>query len=98
MESQEARLKTKFIEVSEAVQGFHSGIVHRFFSGVGPYLQFIESQIRNKVMLGLKDLDIHALPIHDAVLVDRTYVEMSLELMEQVFLDMTNVNSLVQVE
>ena len=49
-------------------------------------------------MLGLKDLDIHALPIHDAVLVDRTYLEMSLELMEQVYLDMTNVNSLVQVE
>ena len=98
MESQEARLKIKFIEVSEAVQGFHSGIAHRFFSGVGPYLQFIESPIRIKVMLGLKDLDIHALPIHDAVLVDRTYVEMSLELMEQVFLDMTNVNSLVQVE
>ena len=88
----------KFIEISEAVQGFHSDIAHRFFSGVGPYLQFIESPIRIKVMLGLKDLDIHVLPIHDAVLVDRTYLEMSLELMEQVFLDMTNVNSLVQVE
>ena len=51
-----------------------------------------------KVLLGLKDLGIHALPIHDAVLVGRTWVDMSRQLMEQVFLDMTNVESWVQVE
>ena len=51
-----------------------------------------------KVLLGLKDRGIHALPIHDAVLVGRTWVDMSRQLMEQVFLDMTNVESWVQVE
>ena len=49
-------------------------------------------------LYGLKDLGIHALPIHDAVVVGRTWVDMSRQLMEQVFLDMTNVESWVQVE
>ena len=51
-----------------------------------------------KVLLGLKDLGIHALPIHDAVMVGKAWVDMSRHLMEQVFLDMTNVESLVQIE
>ena len=50
------------------------------------------------VLLGLKDLGTHALPIHDAVVVGRAWVVMSRELMEQVFLDMTNLESWVQVE
>ena len=49
-------------------------------------------------LYGLKDLGIHALPIHDAVLVGKAWVYMSRQLMEQVFLDMTNVESWVQVE
>ena len=49
-------------------------------------------------LYGLKDLGIHALPIHDAVVVGKAWVDMSKELMEQVFLDMTNVESWVQVE
>ena len=49
-------------------------------------------------LYGLKDLGIHAFPIHDAVLVGKAWVSMSKELMEQVFLDMTNVKSWVQVE
>ena len=49
-------------------------------------------------LYGLKDLGIHALPIHDAVLVGKAWVDMSKELMEQVFQDMTNVESCVQVE
>ena len=77
---------------------FHSGIAHRFYRGIGHYLQYIESQILIKVLLGLKDLGIHALPIHDAVLVGRTWVDMNRQLMEQVLLDMTNVESWVQVE
>ena len=49
-------------------------------------------------LYGLKDLGIHALPIHDAVVVGRARVDMSRELMEQVFLDMTNVESWVLIE
>lgn len=51
-----------------------------------------------KAFFGQKDLGIHALPIHDAVMVGRGWVDMSRQLMEQEFLDMTNVESSVQVE
>ena len=88
----------RFQEVSVAIQRYHSGIAHKFFTGIGHYLQYQESQIIIKVLLGLKDLGIHALPIHDAEVVGRSWVDMSKELMEQVFLDMTNVESWVQVE
>ena len=88
----------RFHEVSDAIQGYHSGIAHKFYVGIGHYLQYLESQILIKVLLGLKDLGIHALPIHDAVVVGRAWVDMSRQLMEQVFLDMTNVESWVRVE
>ena len=61
-------------------------------------IQYLENQILIKVLLGLKDLGIHALPIHDAVVVGRAWVGMGKELMEQVFLDITNVESWVQVD
>ena len=46
-----------------------------------------------KPLYGLKELSIHALPIHDAVVVGRVWVDMRRLLMEQVFLDITNVES-----
>ena len=88
----------RFQEVSDAIQRYHSGIAHKFYAGIGHYLQYLESQILIKVLLRLKDLGIHALPIHDAVVVGRAWVDMSRQLMEQVFLDMTNVESWVQEE
>ena len=78
-----------------AIQRYHYGKAHKFYVGI---IQYLESQILIKVLLGLKDLGIHALPIHDAVVVGRAWVDMSRQLMEQVFLDMTNMESWVQVE
>ena len=88
----------RFQEVSNAIQRYHSSIAYKFYIGIGHYLQYLESQILIKVLLGLKDLGIHALPIHDAVVVGRAWVDMSKELMEIVFLDMTNVDSWVQID
>ena len=88
----------RFQEISDAILRYHSSIANKFYVGIGHYLQYLESQILIKVLLGLKDLGIHALPIHDAVVVGKAWVDMSRELMEQVFLDMTNVESWVQVE
>ena len=88
----------RFQEVSDAIQRYHSGISHKFYVGIGHYLQYLESQILIKVLLELKDLGIHALPIHDAVVVGRFWMDMIKELMEQVFLDMTNVESWVHKE
>ena len=79
----------RFQEVSDAIQRYHSSIANKFYVGIGHYLQYLESQVLIKVLLGLKDLGIHALPKHDTVVVGRTWVEMS----RQVFLVMTNVES-----
>ena len=51
-----------------------------------------------EVLLKLIENRITALPIHDAVFVGWTHVYKSIQVMEQVFLDMTNVPSIIQVE
>ena len=50
------------------------------------------------MLLRLKELGINALPIHDAGVVCIACVDMSRQFMEQVFLNMTNVESWVKVE
>ena len=69
-----------------------------FYTGIGHYLQFLESQILVEVLLKLMESGITALPINDAVLVSEIQVYKSKQVMEQVFLDMTNVPSVVKVE
>ena len=91
-------VKTRFKEVADAIENEHSRIAHLFYTGIGHYLQFLESQILVEVLLKLIDKDITALPIHDAVLVSEIHVYKSKQVMEQVFLDMTNVPSVVKVE
>ena len=51
-----------------------------------------------EVLLKLIDNGIIALPVHDAVFVGWTHVYKSTQVMEQVFLDKTNVPSVVMVE
>ncbi len=51
-----------------------------------------------EVLLKLIERGITALPLHDAVLVGWPHVYKSIQVMEQVFLDMTNVPSVVKVE
>jgi len=91
-------VKTRFKDVSDAIENEHSGIGHMFYTGIGHYLQFLESQILVEVLLKLIDNGITALPVHDAVFVGWTHVYKSTQVMEQVFLDMTNVPSVVKVE
>ena len=69
-----------------------------FYTGIGHYLQFMESQILVEVLLKLIDNGIIALPVHDAVFVGWTHVYKSTQVMEQVLLDKTNVPSVVMVE
>ena len=91
-------VKTRFKDVSDAIEKEHFRIAHMFYTGIGHYLQFMESQILVEVLLKLIENGITALPIHDAVLVSETHVYKSKQVMEQVFLDMTNVPSVVKVE
>ena len=91
-------VKTRFKDVSDAIEKEHFRIAHMFYTGIGHYLQFLESQILVEVLLKLIDNGIIALPVHDAVFVGWTHVYKSKQVMEQVFLDMTNVPSVVKVE
>ncbi len=91
-------VNTRFKEVADAIEKEHSRIAHMFYTGIGHYLQFIESQILVEVLLKLIERGITALPLHDAVFVGWTHVYKSIQVMEQVFLDMTNVPSVVMVE
>jgi len=91
-------VKTRFKDVSDAIEKEHFRIAHMFYTGIGHYLQFMESQILVEVLLKLIDNGIIALPVHDAVFVGWTHVYKSTQVMEQVFLDMTNVPSVVKVE
>jgi len=91
-------VKTRFKDVSDAIEKEHFRIAHLFYTGIGHYLQFMESQILVEVLLKLIDNGIIALPVHDAVFVGWTHVYKSTQVMEQVFLDMTNVPSVVKVE
>ena len=89
---------TRFKDVSDAIENEHSGMAHLFYTGIGHYLQFLESQILVEVLLKLIESGITALPIHDAVLVSEIHVYKSTQVMEQVFLDITNLPSVVKVE
>ena len=91
-------VNTRFKEVADAIENEHSRIAHLFYTGIGHYLQFLESQILVEVLLKLIENGITALPIHDAVLVSEIHVYKSKQVMEQVFLDMTNVPPVVKVE
>ena len=53
---------------------------------------------QNSTKTSTQESNITALPIHDAVLVSEIHVYKSKQVMEQVFLDMTNVPSVVKVE
>ena len=51
-----------------------------------------------EVLLKLIESGITAIPVHDAVFVGWTHVYKSIQVMELVFLDMTNVPSVVKYE
>ena len=91
-------VNTRFRDVSDDIEKEHFRIAHLFYTGIGHYLQFMESQILVEVLLKLIDNGIIALPVHDAVFVGWTHVYKSTQVMEQVFIDMTNVPSVVKVE
>ena len=68
------------------------------YIGIGHYLQFLESQILVEVLLKLIEKGITAQPIQDAMLVSEIQVYKSKQVMEQVFIDMTNLPSVEKVE
>ena len=58
-------------QVQSQILHAHPEVSHRFFTGIGLHLMFLESQIMIDILLALMSRGIVGLPIHDAVIVPR---------------------------
>lgn len=92
------RRSDKIGEVTGEIERRHPLIKDSFYLGLGHDAQFIESQIMIDVLLTLKDRDIVALPIHDAVMVPVDAVSIAKEIMLDTFHRHAHVEGTVTVE
>lgn len=85
-------------DVLAAVEQRHPDIVRRFGAGIGMKLMRLESDILVGVLLALKDRNITALPIHDAVLVNGNHEAEAKDVMIRVFQEKLGLTPEVSVE
>ena len=85
------------VEVMTAIEAAHPAITSCFFTGIGHEAQFTESQVLVDVLLTLRDLGIHALPVHDSVIVGKSNKDKVREVMLSCFLKGTGVPGIVGV-
>lgn len=85
-------------KIMDTIKTFHSPIADLFFLNKGMEVFFIESQILVAVLLKLCDLNIIALPIHDAIIVADRHQEQARSIMLDTFLTMTGVEGTVSIE
>lgn len=85
-------------KVMEAIRQRHPRIAHRFGGGIGMQIMRLESDILVDVLLTLKDREIVALPVHDAVLVNANYEEEAKMVMIDVFREHTGLMPEVTIE
>ena len=76
----------------------HPLMAHRFGAGVGMLLMRKEADILVDVLLALKDRNIVALPIHDAVLVNGNFEAEAKDIMIRVFREKVGLTPEVSVE
>lgn len=88
---------TSVTDITDAIEVHHADIADQFYLGIGHRIQFQESQIMVDVLLHLKRIGIVALPIHDAVLVPASQVELSKQAMLEVFKDHVGLDGQVDV-
>ncbi|MER9231253.1 hypothetical protein NKI56_03945 [Mesorhizobium sp. M0622] len=82
-------------DVTEAIMAYHPDIADLFHVGIGHEAQFTESQIMVDILLKLIDLEIVALPIHDAILVASSNREKAKQVMLDVFRSHTGTEGVV---
>ena len=85
-------------DVLAAVGKRHPLIAHRFGAAVGMQLMRKEADILVSVLLALKDRNITALPIHDAVLVNGNYTKEARKIMIRVFKEQVGLTPEVSIE
>lgn len=71
--------------VLSAIEARHAAIAPLFYRGMGHTLQYSESSILVDVLLRLKDAGIHALPVHDCVVVAEGHTEAARRIMQDTF-------------
>ncbi|QFS97322.1 hypothetical protein FIV06_07815 [Labrenzia sp. THAF191b] len=89
--------KVKIGDVTASIMAAHPDISDAFFTGIGHRCQFLESQILVEVLLTLKETNIIALPIHDAIIVPASAVATAKEVMLDVFKRRTGQNGVVDI-
>lgn len=72
-------------QVQQAIASKHHAIQHLFGTGIGLKTLFIESQVLVAVLLRLIDLNIVALPIHDAIIVAKQHADQARKVMQETF-------------
>lgn len=83
-------------DVMTAIEQAHPAITGSFFTGTGHQAQFIESQVLLDVLLSFRASGIHALPIHDSVIVGRGNKNKAREVMLSSFLKVVGVPGIVE--
>ncbi|WP_025898207.1 hypothetical protein [Sneathiella glossodoripedis] len=83
--------------LQEAIIQKHQPIEDLFGTGIGHHIQRIESDILVKVLLKLREEGIVSLPIHDAVLVPRSTVDITSRIMLEEFKGLTGIQGSVSV-
>ena len=71
-----------FAHVFHLIRQAHPGISHLFGTGVGHYLQHLESRVLVNVLLSCEQAGLTALPIHDCVIVAASKAGAVKDLME----------------
>jgi len=71
-----------FRYVLDAIKAHHPAIAPLFGTGIGHYLQFLESKLLVNVILRLASKGITALPIHDCLVVEEVKAEKAKAIME----------------
>jgi hypothetical protein len=79
----------------QRLQDAHPQIAHFFGTGIGHHLQFRESQMMVEILLRLRDQDIVALPVHDAVIIPTSVEGLTRKVMGEVFLEGVGVGAII---
>ncbi|MEK9843963.1 hypothetical protein [Thalassospira sp.] len=85
-------------DVCKAIEAAHPAISSKFYTGIGHETQFIESEILIDTLLRLKEMNIIALPVHDALIVPSSSQDRVKEVMLSTFKKHTGIDGLVTVE
>lgn len=91
-------MRFSYAEVADKVRDFHHRVSTYLHTGVGHCLTYQESNIILTVLTRLNQRGITALPIHDAVIVAEPFQDQAIEIMLEVFKNITGIDGIVSIE